>query len=616
MGLPNSLWFSVIGVHIIGANVLHGQNGCVSVGTSALDRGFDAIDLASGGILAIGYTEGVGSGLRDGYFAKINSDGTFGWGKSFGGGNHEELYDIVLWGSHYALLGYTRSYGAGSADALVLIIDDAGTILGSYTYGGSGSEQAKAGIVTPSGNLVATGFSYSYSSGGADMYVFKIDNTGSLLWGVGIGGSSDERGRGIINVGDTGYVAIGYTNSAGAGGYDFYIVSLDVNGNVKWTRAIGGPSNDFGQDIISIGDTLLIAVGYTSSFGNGGEDVYVVALDERGNLRWSEAIGGSGNERAWSISATADGNIVIVGQTNSFGAGGVDGYVIKMDLYGNIMWTRTVGGTGNDYFRSGKESSSGELVLAGWTSSFSLGGDDIFIVKLDANGNLSSGCTSCIIRSGGTAVSVISVIGEFGSVSSGGVQGTGSNSTNAGGSLLVTCVLNNVSVVLNGMKQGENVELKWHVEGSDLIQKFIIEGSNDGTHFEFIDEIDNHYSAKQAYSFEVPDYWRFYRVKAITIDYADGVYSNIWAKSQSTQSDIAIQTTQVVHNNLVIEISSKRDRTCNIELITVDGKIIKREVVALRKGINRIVINNVNNVNNQSLLLLRIGEHKAIVQVF
>ncbi len=572
-------------LHFITAT--YGQNGCVSIGTALLDRGFDAVRLSAGGILAVGYTEGIGGGLRDGYFAKINVDGTFGWGKAFGGSNNEELYDIVPWGSNYALLGYTRSYGAGSSDALVLIIDDAGNVLGAYVYGGTGGEQAKAGVETAVGNLAIVGFSYSYSSGGADMYVFTIDNSGTLLWGVGIGGSGDDRGRGITTVGDTALVTVGYTNSAGAGGYDFYIVSLDVNGNVKWTRTVGGTLDDYGQDIVSIGDTLLIAVGYTSSFGNGGEDIYIVALDKRGNVKWSKAIGGSGNERAWSIKQTSDGNLLIIGQTNSFGAGGVDGYVIKLDLSGNILWTRTVGGPGNDFFRSGEETPTGNFILGGWTASFTIGGDDVFVVKLDANGNLSPGCSSCQIGNGGTVVDVVSWIGEFGLVSTGGIQGTPSNSTNGGGSLLQTCLLTNVSVILSGKVKGDNVALKWHVSGSDQIQKFVIEASNNADDFEAIDEVVN--NDKDVYNVEVPAYWKFFRIRAILKESEQEVLSNVWVKKDGITEDIVIESVRRMGNTLIIHMFSQGERRLWLELYSVDGKLIEQKQMLVESGRNVIV---------------------------
>ena len=162
-----------------------------------------------------------------------------------------------------------------------------------------------------------------------------------------IGGGKLDEGRSLIQTSDSGYAIAGATQSFGAGEWDIYVVKLDAKGkNLQWTKTIGGPEMDGGYSLIQTSDSAYVIAGVTKSFGAGDYDVYVVKLDANGNLQWTKTIGGPKDDRGFSLIQTSDGGYVIAGFTESFGAGGKDVYVVKLDAKGNLQWTKTIGEIG------------------------------------------------------------------------------------------------------------------------------------------------------------------------------------------------------------------------------------------------------------------------------
>ena len=204
-----------------------------------------------------------------------------------------------------------------------------------------------------------------------------------------IGGPESEEGHSLIQTSDGGYAIAGSTTSFGAGGGDVYVVKLNAKGNLQWTKTIGGPENEEGNFLIQTSDGGYVIAGATNSFGAGDKDVYVVKLDAHGNLQWTKTIGGEYYDEGTSLIQTSDGGYAIAGYTESFGAGEWDVYVVKLDAKGNLQWTKTIGGPGYEIGFSLIQTSDGGYAIAG---SYHLVDDNEsvanVVVKLDAHGNL------------------------------------------------------------------------------------------------------------------------------------------------------------------------------------------------------------------------------------
>ncbi len=280
---------------------------------------------------------------------------------------------------------------------------------------------------TADGGYAVAGWTGSFGAGEYDVYVVKLDEDGNLQWTRTIGGSVYDEGRSIIQTTDGGYAVAGWTGSFGAGGADVYVVKLDGGGNLQWTRTIGGSKDDEGVSIIQTSDGGYAVAGWTGSFGAGGADVYVVKLDEDGNVQWTRTIGGSGYDLGWSIIQTSDGGYAVAGSTMSFRAGWVDVYVVKLDGSGTVQWTRTIGGSSREEGNSIIQTSDGGYAVAGRTMSFGAGGEDVYVVKLDEDGNVNlGGCGT--VSSGGS-------VGSGGSAGSGGSTSSPTPAVGSGGSV-------------------------------------------------------------------------------------------------------------------------------------------------------------------------------------
>ena len=289
----------------------------------------------------------------------------------------------------YAIAGTTTSFGAGLSDAYLVKLDANGNLQWTKTIGGKEFEDGYSLIQTADGGYAIAGATNSFGAGGYDVYVVKLDANGNLQWTKTIGGKKEDVGlMSLIQTSDGGYAIAGATNSFGAGNGDVYVVKLDANGKLQWTKTIGGPGDEIGFSLIQTSDGGYAIAGSTFSFGAGDEDVYVVKLDANGNLQWTKTIGGPKREWGSSLIQTADGGYAIAGTTTSFGAGGEDVYVIKLDASGNLQWTKTIGGKKEDAGISLIQTSDGGYAIAGYTKSFGAGGEDVYVVKLDADGKL------------------------------------------------------------------------------------------------------------------------------------------------------------------------------------------------------------------------------------
>ncbi len=202
-----------------------------------------------------------------------------------------------------------------------------------------------------------------------------------------IGGTNWDAGSSVHEIIGGGYIVAGTTQSFGAGGVDFYLIKTNVNGSVVWTKTFGGASYDILNSIQQTVDSGYIITGYTYSFGAGNEDVYLIKTNANGNLLWSRTFGGTNTEESSSVSQTTDGGYIIIGFTNSFGAGDFDVYLIKTDANGDTLWTKALGGIGYDTGTSVEQTTDGGYIISGGTTSFGSGNNDVYLVKTNVNGD-------------------------------------------------------------------------------------------------------------------------------------------------------------------------------------------------------------------------------------
>lgn len=163
--------------------------------------------------------------------------------------------------------------------------------------------------------------------------------------------------------------------------------STAVAQDTLWTRAYGGAANDLAYSVCELDDGGFMICGGTESFGAGNWDVYILRTDRDGDTLWTRTYGGSDYDIAWELDQTADGHFVLAGETSSFGAGDRDVYLLKIDSQGDTVWTRTYGGSGFDRGTGVTVTSDGRYAVSGRTASFGAGDSDAYLVIVNADGD-------------------------------------------------------------------------------------------------------------------------------------------------------------------------------------------------------------------------------------
>lgn len=138
------------------------------------------------------------------------------------------------------------------------------------------------------------------------------------------------------------------------------------NPDTVWTKTFGGPLADVGNSVKQTNDGGFIIAATTSSFGAGGQDIYLIKTDENGDTFWTKTFGGTGNDRASNVVRTTDNGYAIFGTTNSYGNGGDDFLLWKTDSLGNTEWYKTYGSSLNEIASEGKQRTEGGFLITGY----------------------------------------------------------------------------------------------------------------------------------------------------------------------------------------------------------------------------------------------------------
>jgi hypothetical protein len=309
---------------------------------------------------------------------------------------------------------------------LLFTVDGLGQNTWVKTFGGSGDERGNTIVPTTDGGYVLTGETRSndgdfsgLNKDSSDIFVMKLNSSGEIVWKKTYGGSSDDYGYSITTTTDDGYILTGFTSSNDSdfsgmnkGNTDIFVMKLNSSGEIEWKKTFGGSGGEIGKSITNTYDGGYVLTGWISSndgdfsgMSKGDYDIFVHKLDSNGDIVWKKTFGGSGGEIGYSIITTSDGGYVITGSTNSndgdftgMNKGNQDIFIMKINSNGEIQWKRTFGSIGYD--ESGisvSTTTEGGFVLTGYTSSndgdfsgMSKGGEDIFVMNIDSNGNLNN----------------------------------------------------------------------------------------------------------------------------------------------------------------------------------------------------------------------------------
>lgn len=352
-------------------------------GTTNYEEAWGGTTTSDSGFIFSGYTN-----FDNSYIIKLRSNGDTTWIKNINGGGVDLLYSVQQTNDKgFIFAGRTNGFGAGGQDMFLIKTDTSGNNQWTQAIGGTSDETVNSVKQTLDGGFILAGNTYSFGAGLNDLYIVKVNTSGIILWTKSIGGAGNENAYSIIETTDSSFVVVGLTTSFGAGDKDIVAVKISKNGNIIWAKTFGGAGDDRANSIQETTDGGFIIGGVTSSFGAGNYDFNLIKIDFSGNFSWEKTFGGLGDEWAYSIQETNDMGFVLAGYTNSFGAGNSDYYIVKTNLAGDTIWTKTFGGTMAEYATSVIQTPDNGYAIFGYGQSFGAGDFDFYFVKTDTNGN-------------------------------------------------------------------------------------------------------------------------------------------------------------------------------------------------------------------------------------
>ena len=134
-------------------------------------------------------------------------------------------------------------------------------------------------------------------------------------WERTFGGPEWDGASSVQQTSDGGYIVAGSTRSYGAGDFDFWLVKVDPDGDLQWSKTFGGPNDEVANSVQQTTDGGYIVAGWTASYGAGWHDFWLVKVDPDGDLQWSKTFGGPLHEEAYSVQQTSDGGYIGAGYT-------------------------------------------------------------------------------------------------------------------------------------------------------------------------------------------------------------------------------------------------------------------------------------------------------------
>ncbi|WP_367768416.1 T9SS type B sorting domain-containing protein [Flavobacterium sp. WC2421] len=387
-------------------------------------------------------------GEGDYWLIKIDdTSGNLLWQKTIGGNSFDHLTSAKeTKDGGYILGGYSSSgisgektqNSRGQDDYWVVKLDKNRNIIWDKTYGGSGVDRLTSIIQTVDGGYLMGGSSDSNisgdktenSKGNLDMWIIKIDASGNIMWQKTFGGDNSDWVQSLLKTADGGYLLAGSSNSNisgdktqnSRGGGDYWVLKIDSLGTIVWQKTIGGNNGDYLKSIIATSDGNYILGGdsfsnisgdKTENTLNNSNDVWILKLNDFGQILWQKNIGANDTEVFADIRMTSDNGFIlgimsysgISGYKTEASRGDRDYWIVKLDAAGQFEWDKTVGGDSLDQTQSIVQAKDGGYVALGWSQS-NISGDktenksglqDFWVVKLQlCSQNLSATSNSPI----------------------------------------------------------------------------------------------------------------------------------------------------------------------------------------------------------------------------
>jgi len=427
--------FALFATNLVAQTNIAWQN---TYGGSSDEEIRGAAQTPDGGYILIGHTTSSGGqvtgyqGNEDLWVVKTDASGGLVWQRALGSGSSEYGYAVATTADGgYIIAATADDVGGdianiiGGGDIWLVKLNASGNIVWENTYGGTSYDEPRA-VVEVDGGFIVAGYTESDNEqvtgyqGSGDLWVFKVDANGTLLWQRAIGGTDTDEAHGMRRTSDNGVIIAGSTKSNNGdvgqnfGNTDAWLVKLNEAGTIQWQSVYGHTGDDLAMDVVQRADGGYTFAAASNSQGGqvsqnfGNYDYWLVRTNPNGTLLGQNSYGGSGDDIPYALQQTFDGGYALAGYTASDNGnitnnlGGLDFWVVKTIDTGVLDWQRTLGGSDDDLASSLVATADGGYLVAGSTKSEDQdvtngrGGEDFWAVKLQGNGTVGIAALSTI----------------------------------------------------------------------------------------------------------------------------------------------------------------------------------------------------------------------------
>lgn len=256
-------------------------------------------------------------------------------------------------------------------------------------YGGDDTDRAQGVVALEDGDVAVVGSCKSFDAKQTDICVTRVNTDGKTIWRKMLGGNKEEKAAAISRAKDGSILVVGTSRSFNkTNDRDIYVAKISLDGKGLWQTTFGKERAEYGRAIAGTNDGGALIAGETESFGHGYKDIFLVKIDKNGKMLSEQVIGGEKDDLARAMTRTRDGSLVLVGSREIDRAGDGDFFLLKMDQNGKKIWARTYGGEYEDILNAVTPTLDGGVVATGYTRSFGSAQTDLSVMNFTADGKL------------------------------------------------------------------------------------------------------------------------------------------------------------------------------------------------------------------------------------
>jgi len=364
----------------------YGHTGNGSVFDS--DRGMCGTITSDGGYAIGGVSYSFQGMLSEFWLVRTDSIGDTLWTRNYGTTGFEEAHYVIQTDDGgFIMCGDTKPSG-GNYNLFIVKTDSLGNTLWTRSYGSpTGDDKGYSIIQTFDGGYLATGYGYGASW---DVYLVRMDSSGDTLWTKRYGGGYPDAAYGAVQTPDGGFAVAGQYSLDDLGSTQMWLLKTDSEGDTLWTRKYSFGAWPRGEAIINSDDGGFVIAG-ANWISLYNVMMLLVKTDSLGNEIWHKEYGGPSVENALSLDITSDGGYVTGGQTDSYGGGNKDFYIVRTDSNGDSLWTAVFGHNGIDYCFEIRVDPLDDIIAFGQHHIYGSQDFDYWMIKIN-DGALQAGC--------------------------------------------------------------------------------------------------------------------------------------------------------------------------------------------------------------------------------